>query len=152
MYPHFAFWPNLPYQQAYLLNHKQQHSPGCPVVKNQPDNAGGHWFDSWSRKIPHAMGQLNPWAATTEACEPKRLCWQPDKPPPREACALQSESSLHSPPSEKAHAQQWRPSVAKKPPFSQQQDNSKDNIPSWSYKGSHDPPRWCLNVDYVNCQ
>ena len=27
----------------------------------------GHWFDPWSRKIPHAMGQLNPCCTTTEA-------------------------------------------------------------------------------------
>ena len=26
----------------------------------------GHGLDSWSRKIPHATGQLSPWATTTE--------------------------------------------------------------------------------------
>ena len=34
----------------------------------------GHRFDSWSRKIPHAMGQLNPCATTTEpVCLPPVL-------------------------------------------------------------------------------
>ena len=27
----------------------------------------GTWFDPWSRMSPHAMGQLNPCAATTQA-------------------------------------------------------------------------------------
>ena len=32
-----------------------------------------------------------------------------------------------------------------------QQDNSlKHGISSWSYKGSHDPPRWHLDLDDVN--
>ena len=25
-----------------------------------------HGFDPWSRKIPHAIGQLSPWATATE--------------------------------------------------------------------------------------
>ena len=32
----------------------------CPPMR-------GHRFDPWSRKIPHAMGQLNPCCTTTEA-------------------------------------------------------------------------------------
>ena len=32
----------------------------CPPMR-------GHQFDPWSRKIPHAMGQLNPCCTTTEA-------------------------------------------------------------------------------------
>lgn len=28
----------------------------------------GHRFEPWSGEILHAMGQLNPWATTTEAC------------------------------------------------------------------------------------
>ena len=60
----------------------------------------------------HGLQLLKP--ASLRGC-----AWQPDKPPPREAYALQPESSLHSPQLEKAHAQQWRPSVAKgKKPFS----------------------------------
>ena len=40
----------------------------------------GHGLDSWSKKIPHAAGQLSPWAATTEVCA-SRAC----APLPREA-------------------------------------------------------------------
>ena len=29
--------------------------PGGAVVKNPPANAGGHGFDPWSGKIPHAV-------------------------------------------------------------------------------------------------
>ena len=40
--------------------------PGGAVVKNPPANAGDHRFNPWSRKIPHAAGQLSPCATTTE--------------------------------------------------------------------------------------
>ena len=32
----------------------QEDFPGVLVVKNLPTNAGGHGFDPWSGKIPHA--------------------------------------------------------------------------------------------------
>ena len=38
---------------------------GIPVVKNPPCNAGRHWFDPWSGKIPYATEQLGPCATTT---------------------------------------------------------------------------------------
>ena len=39
------------------LNSKSQWQgfPGGSVVTNPPANAGGHGFDLWSRKIPHAV-------------------------------------------------------------------------------------------------
>ena len=40
-----------------------------PVVKNPPDNAGGHRFNPWSKKISHAMGQQSSCATATEAHE-----------------------------------------------------------------------------------
>ena len=40
--------------------------PGGAVVKNLPANAGGHGFDPWSGKIPHAAEQLSPCATATE--------------------------------------------------------------------------------------
>ena len=40
--------------------------PAGPVVENLPANAGGHRFDPWSRKIPHATGQLSPCPTPTE--------------------------------------------------------------------------------------
>ena len=40
--------------------------PGGAVVKNPPANAGGHGFEPWSWKIPHAAKQLNPCTTTTE--------------------------------------------------------------------------------------
>ena len=44
--------------------------PGGAVVENLPASAGGHGFDPWSGKTPHAVEQLGPWATTTE---PARL-------------------------------------------------------------------------------
>ena len=35
------------------------------MVENLPANAGGHGFEPWSGKIPHAAGQLGPCATTT---------------------------------------------------------------------------------------
>ena len=40
------------------------------MVENLPANAGGHGFEPWSGKIPHATEQLGPWATTAE---PARL-------------------------------------------------------------------------------
>ena len=39
-----------------------------------------HEFNPWSRKIPHAVGQLNLCAATTEACSPRARALQQEKP------------------------------------------------------------------------
>ena len=45
----------------------------------------GHQFDPWSKKIPHALGQLRLSTTTTEACTPsacarhKRSCYN-EKP------------------------------------------------------------------------
>ena len=36
------------------------------MVKNPPANAGGHGFDPWSGKVPHAVEQLSPCATATE--------------------------------------------------------------------------------------
>ena len=48
--------------------------PGGPVVKNPPSNAGDMGsIPGWGTKIPHAVGQLSPRAATTElACLKER--------------------------------------------------------------------------------
>ena len=41
--------------------------PGGPVVKNLPSNAGNAGsIPGWRTKIPHAAGQLSPWATTIE--------------------------------------------------------------------------------------
>ena len=61
-------------------NHKQNEKtthrdfPGGPVVKNLPSNAGDvGLIPGRGTKIPHAMGQLNPHATTTEpACSRAR--------------------------------------------------------------------------------
>ena len=45
---------------------KHRDFPGGSVVKNPPANAGGHGFEPWSGKIPHATEQLSPCATTTE--------------------------------------------------------------------------------------
>ena len=73
--------------------------PGDPVVKTPLANAGGPRFHAWSRKIPHATGQLSPCTITTEAQVPWSPCWAI-----REACTLQLE---------KAGLQQQRHSTVK---------------------------------------
>ena len=46
---------------------KLRDSPGGPVVKNLPSNAGDVGsIPGWGTKIPHAAGQLSPRATTTE--------------------------------------------------------------------------------------
>ena len=74
----------------------------------------GHGFNPWSRKIPCAMGQLNPCATTTKPTGPRACALQKKKPPQWEAHALQLESSLHSWQLEKVHTEECRPSAVKK--------------------------------------
>ena len=40
---------------------------GGTVVKNPPANAGGHRFNPWSGKIPHATEQLSLCVTTIES-------------------------------------------------------------------------------------
>ena len=75
-------------------------------------NTGGHGFDPWSGKIPHAREQLsyNFWAHVLfpESCNtqvPRPHALQQEKPPQWAAHTLQLESSLPSPQLEKAHTQ-----------------------------------------------
>ena len=56
------------------------------------------------------MGQLSPWATTTEPAHPAGA-QQQEKPPQWEACMPQLEVSPHLSPLEKAHEQQQRPSL-----------------------------------------
>ena len=39
---------------------EKQGFPGGAVVESLPANAGGHGFEPWSGKIPHAAEQLGP--------------------------------------------------------------------------------------------
>ena len=59
--------------------------PGDPVVKTPLANAGGPGFHAWSRKIPHATGQLSPCPTTTEAHTSKS-----PRSATREAAAMRS--------------------------------------------------------------
>ena len=43
------------------------------MARNPPANAE-HGFNSWPRKILHAIEQLSLYAATAEACEPWSPC------------------------------------------------------------------------------
>ena len=52
-----------------------------------------HRFDPWSGKIPHASGQLSPWAPTTEAWAPRVHALQQEKSQQREALAPQLEKA-----------------------------------------------------------
>ena len=73
----------------------------------------GTWFDSWSRKITHATGQLSS-CTTTPGAAPEAYALKQEKSTQREACALQLESSPCSLQLQKACIQQWRLSAAKK--------------------------------------
>ena len=70
----------------------------------------GTWFDPWSRKIPHAMGQLSLCTRTAEPMQllkdgcPRAYAPLQEKPPQGEAHALQLERTC---------AEQWRPSPVK---------------------------------------
>ena len=106
--------------------------PGGAVVKNLSDNAGDTGLEPWSGKIPHAVEQLSPCAATTEpvlwslwATTTEPTChnyWSPrtyNLCSTREATAMRSlctatKSSPHSPQLEKARTQQRKPNAAKK--------------------------------------
>ena len=54
------------------------------MVENLPANAGDTGSSPGSGKIPRAAEQLSPCTTTTRAC-----ALQQEKPPQREACALQ---------------------------------------------------------------
>ena len=76
------------------------------------------WVQSLVREEPTCCGAIKPCAAATELMHnyrsPQAPCCAPqEKPPQRQVQAPQQESSLRSLQSEKAHAQQWRPSRAK---------------------------------------
>ena len=66
------------------LNRYENDFPRGPVVKNQSSNAGGHRFNLWSRKIPHATEQLNLGTTATESIHPRA------RVPPQEASATRS--------------------------------------------------------------
>ena len=44
-----------------------------------------HRCDPWSRMVPYATGQLNPWGTATKASAPQSLCPAAKKPPQWEA-------------------------------------------------------------------
>ena len=57
---------NIKNKQTTQLKNGQRDFPGGAVVKNPPANAGGHRFEPWSGKIPHALEQLSLCTTTTE--------------------------------------------------------------------------------------
>ena len=56
--------------EYYSAIKKDWDFPGGPVVEHPPASAGGHRFDPWSGKMPHAMEQLS---LCTTATEPTHL-------------------------------------------------------------------------------
>ena len=66
-----------------------------------------HGFSPWSGKIPCAVGQISPCAATTEACVPRACGWQQEKPHVMSSPHTELESSLLEQ-LEKVHTQQQR--------------------------------------------
>ena len=95
-------------EDANKVSHLEKQLGGFPWwsrVKNLPANAGDMGsIPNLGTKIPHIVGQLSPWATTTETCRPRAGALQKEKPPQWEAC---------TPRLEKAQAQQWRASTAK---------------------------------------
>ena len=81
----------------------------------------------WSRRSPHATGQLSPRAATTEAWGPWAYAQQQEKAPQWEARMSQLESSPRSLQLQKARTQQRRPGVAEKNFFFKLLKKKKNN-------------------------
>ena len=81
-----------------LFGHEKKWStrdfPGGPVVKNPPSNAGDAGsIPDRGPKIPHAVRQLSPCAATTELTRPKERAHVPQTTAPMRpgACKTQLE-------------------------------------------------------------
>ena len=78
----------------------------------------GHQFDPWSRKVPHAIGRLSPWATATEAQTPRAHALQQEKPRKGETHTPQLEGGPHSLQTEKAkktqHSQKLKNKTLKK--------------------------------------
>ena len=92
--------------------------PGLPWWSSGYESAcrwRGHGFDPWSRKMPHAMGQLGPCTTTLEPMCPRAGALQQKKPLQWKPCAGKLGSgSSHLLQLEKAHRQQQKPRAAKK--------------------------------------
>ena len=107
--------------------------PGGPVVKNPPSNArDAGSIPGWETKIPHAVGQVRPRAATTElACLNERARMPQTTEPTchdyREDRVLQLERNLSAAmkrpraitkrscmPQQRSRVPQLRPNAAKK--------------------------------------
>ena len=59
-------------KHTFTIKRSLRDFPGGPVVKNPPSNAGDMGsIPGQGTKIPHAMGQLSPHTATTEAHVPQ---------------------------------------------------------------------------------
>ena len=175
--PHNA--QDSPSQQRII----QPNMPTVPRMRNPVKNGSrgtsrvAHWmgvcqcrrhrFKPWSRKIPHASGQLSPCATTTELPHP-RICAQQLKPPQGGALTLQWRVAPNSPQLEKAQEKQWRPTCVKLPQSCPALCNPTDcslpgssvhgilqaRTPDWivisSSRGSSSP-RDQTQVSYVSC-
>ena len=73
----------------------------------------GPWFDHWSRKILHALGQSSLWATTTAPTWPSAPALKWKKPLQQEAHVPQLQSNPWSLQLEKTHSQQRRSSTTK---------------------------------------
>ena len=122
-----------PYISRFYIKGLVKDFPCGTVDRNRPASAGHrgsipgpgrfHMPQSAEACVPHLLKPtrprarklqlLSPCAATTEALAPRARPLQQEKPPRREACAPQLESSPGSPQLEKVHAQRQRPSTMK---------------------------------------
>ena len=67
--------------------------PWSSIGKESDLRRRGHWFDPWSGKIPHAIGQQSQCTTTTEPMCCKARALQQEKPPQREGLAPQLEKA-----------------------------------------------------------
>ena len=96
--------PGKPITPSYALKKKPGGLPWWFSGWEYAYQGTGHKFDPWSRRIPHASGQLNPCATTTEPMHPRDRAPQQEEPLQREVHALQ-QSSPRSP--QMGKAQEW---------------------------------------------
>ena len=63
----FLYFTHMPNWLEFCISINSGDFPGGPVVKNPPSSAGNVGsIPGRGTKIPHAVGQLSPYAATTE--------------------------------------------------------------------------------------
>ena len=98
---------------SLILCVRSQSYAGIPCGWESACWCKGNGFSPWSRKIPHAVEQLSPNAATTEPTHCRTCAPQQEKPRQWKAHAPKLENCPHLLQLEKALTQHQRPSTVK---------------------------------------